>query len=246
MCLIIKNISFSYPNHSLLKNVTLTLKQGEIGTLIGASGSGKSTLFKLLVGLLPLQEGAFYAMDHSQAYEYFAYMTQQDLLLPWRTVLENVILISELGPKSTNLQEVKEDALKLLTEMGLKKFIHYYPEQLSGGMRQRASLARALLLKKPILLLDEPFGALDTGLREHLYSLLHEIRDKYGTTILLVTHDFRDAISLSDRLFLLAHQHIQKDWILSTDIKSDFTKMNYLQSELRQHLNYCLSTNFNS
>ncbi len=240
MSLRLENLSFTYPDHSILKGVSLTLEPGEIGTLIGSSGSGKSTLFKLIAGLLPLQQGTVEIMNHviPSAYQYLAYMTQQDLLLPWRTVLDNVLLIAELGTKKIDRAQIKEEACLLLEEIGLSRYVHYYPDELSGGMRQRVSLARALLLKKPVLLLDEPFGALDVGLREHLYRLLHHIREKYGTTILLVTHDFRDAISLSDRLFLLANQVIYREWTLETFSKTDFNYIGQLQQEMQTLLNY--------
>ncbi|WP_068469913.1 ABC transporter ATP-binding protein [Candidatus Protochlamydia phocaeensis] len=241
MSLVIENLSFSYSNKIILDNLHLSLGQGDIGTLIGASGSGKSTLFKLLAGLLPLHQGSIYINGHSldspERTSCIAYMMQQDLLLPWRTVLANVMLVAELG-LHPNPQALQEEAYRLLDEMGLRPYLNYYPEQLSGGMRQRVSLARSLLQKRPILLLDEPFGALDVGLREHLYQLLHQVRDKYGTTILMVTHDFRDALSLSQHLFLLSQKRIYKKWTLSSDFKSDFIKMGHLQTELQALLNY--------
>lgn len=240
MSLRLNNLSFSYSSHVILKDVSLSLKTGEIGTLVGSSGSGKSTLFKLIAGFIPLQQGLVYIMDHPAplAYQSLAYMTQQDLLLPWRTVLDNVLLIAELGSKAVDMAQMKEEARQLLDDMGLSRYASYYPNELSGGMRQRASLARALLLKKPVLLLDEPFGALDVGLREHLYRLLHHIRDRYHTTILLVTHDFRDAISLSDRLFLLAQRSIHTEWTLSASDKGDFHYVGLLQQTLQNLLHY--------
>ena len=133
---------------------------------------GKSTLFKLLAGVLPLQRGIvnLAGVQPPDSYRHVAYMMQQDLLLPWRTVLDNLLLIGELGPYQQRPlhKDIERESRALLAEMGLTAFADAYPQTLSGGMRQRVSLARALLHARPILLLDEPFGALDIGMREHL------------------------------------------------------------------------------
>jgi ABC-type nitrate/sulfonate/bicarbonate transport system ATPase subunit len=236
MALVIENLSFSYENKVILKNFSLQLKKGEIGSLIGASGSGKSTLFKILTGLESLQEGQITLLDFPKFNgKYIAYMMQQDLLLPWRTVLDNILLSMELGKHSLDRSSRVEEACRLLKEVGLNHCTNMYPDELSGGMRQRVSLARALLQRRPILLLDEPFGALDVGLREQMYQLLRQIREKYQTTILMVTHDFRDALSLSDRLFLLAEGKIYKEWEITSHTREDFRHMGLIQQEL-QHL----------
>jgi ABC-type nitrate/sulfonate/bicarbonate transport system ATPase subunit len=239
MSLLIEHLSFSYENQSILHDLSLTLKTGEISALIGSSGSGKTTLFKLIAGLLPMQKGQILINGSPLSTHNYplAYMMQQDFLLPWRTVMDNVLLVAELGT-SSNRQAYKAFAYQLLEAVGLSHYINAYPDELSGGMRQRVALARSLLLKRPLLLLDEPFGALDVGLREHLYHLLHRIRDQYGTTILLVTHDFRDALALSDHLFLLAEQRIDKEWTLSAALKADFTQIGLLQNELKSLLIY--------
>lgn len=237
MSLEIKNVSFSYENKAILKDVSFSLKKGQIGTLIGASGSGKSTLFKMLTGLLSPQTGDIIIenLRLPQGYDQVAYMMQQDLLLPWRTVLGNVQLVAELGPKE-DLKKAEEQAINLLTDLGLKDDLYSYPDELSGGMRQRVSLARALLKQRPILLLDEPFGALDAGLREQMYQLLRRIKERYHITILMVTHDFHDALSLSDHLFLLADGLIQQEWTITSSLRQDFHHMGCLQEDLRRLL----------
>lgn len=238
MTLLIENLSFSYLNRSILKRVSLQLKKGEIGTLIGSSGSGKSTLFKILTGLLPIQSGKILinGIEEFNRHQSIAYMMQQDLLLPWRNVLANLLLSAELGPSTSSNRYSQEEALILLREVGLDQCENMYPEELSGGMRQRVSLARALLQKRPILLLDEPFGALDVGLREHIYQLLRRLIAKHQTTLLMVTHDFRDALSLSDRLFLLMEGSIYKEWKIQADLRNDLTQMGLLQQELQSLL----------
>lgn len=210
----INSLSFSYGNKKILNGVSFSLKKGEIGTLIGASGSGKSTLFKLVTGMLPSQKGAITVSEESlpASQQQIAYMTQEDLLLPWRTILSNLTLLGELGKPSNSHAALKEEALKLLANVGLSGWEKAFPRELSGGMRQRASLARALLLKRPLLLLDEPFGSLDVGNREHMYALLREMQMRFNTTILMVTHDFRDALTLSDHIFLLSEGRIKKKW----------------------------------
>jgi ABC-type nitrate/sulfonate/bicarbonate transport system ATPase subunit len=159
-------------------------------------------------------------------------MTQDDLMLPWRTVLENLLLVGELGRKPKSLDALKQEALRYLEEMGLSGWENAYPDQLSGGMRQRVSLTRALLQKRPLLLLDEPFGALDVGLREQMHTLLRSIRKQHGTTILMITHDFRDALSLSDRIFLLDKGRICADWSVAPTIRQDAVAYQRLHNEL--------------
>lgn len=233
MELMVRDLSFSYEGQSILKEVSFSLEKGKIGALIGASGSGKSTLFKILTGLLspPSGEVEIHGCLSPLGCQYISYMMQQDLLLPWRTVLGNVLLTAELG-KSEIDPQVHGLAVDLLREVGLASYKDRYPDELSGGMRQRVSLARALLQQRPILLLDEPFGSLDVGRREQMYRLLQHIREKHKTTMLMVTHDFRDALSLSDHLFLLAQGKIYKEWSIPVSMRSDLYQMGQLQQEL--------------
>lgn len=206
----IQNLSFSFGKKEVLKNLTLTLESNEIVTLLGSSGSGKSTLFNILTGIWSYQNGAIHFSANRE--KSISYMTQEDLLLPWRTVLDNLMLLFELGKQKESNFSTKKEALEILSEMGLKNYADYYPHQLSGGMKQRISLVRALLQKRPLLLLDEPFGSLDVVMREKIYQQLRSIKDKRCCTIFLVTHDFRDALSLSDRILLLHDGSIYKTW----------------------------------
>lgn len=224
----LKKVSFSYEKRHILSDISLSLQPGQIGTLIGSSGSGKSTLFKLLTGLCQPNDGVVCINGEISAHHHVACMMQEDLLLPWRNILSNVTLCAELGKEKVDLKQVRKDAEKLLVELGLGDYVNHFPNELSGGMRQRVSLARALIQKRPVLLLDEPFGALDVILREQMYDLLRTIRSKYSTTILMVTHDFRDALSLSDKVFLLSGGKISREWEVATSPN--------LMSEMRESL----------
>lgn len=231
----IKNVNFSYGTNLLLKDLSFTVSQNEIVSIIGSSGCGKSTIFKLLTGLLKPQKGEIQICGEESisSFENISYMLQDDLLLPWRTVLQNVLLFSELGKNVFESNHFKIQAELLLKEMGLSKCSHMYPEHLSGGMRQRVALARALLQKKPILLLDEPFGSLDVSIREQMYFLLREVKNHHNITILMVTHDFRDALSLSDKILFLNQGAIQKSWNVSQEIKENSLKTATLMEEIR-------------
>lgn len=222
----VKNAHFSYGPRTILSDLSLSLNAGEIGTLIGSSGSGKSTLFKLVTGLHAPDLGTVQINGHPSNHSQVSCMMQEDLLLPWRTVVGNITLISEFGKS-------KPSPDNLIEEVGLTTYRDHFPEQLSGGMRQRVALARALLQNKPLLLLDEPFGALDVILREQMYELLRKIRKKYGTTMLMVTHDFRDATSLSDKIFCLSKGKIVKEWAV-TD--AERANPNELFHEMREAL----------
>lgn len=214
----VKNLSFSYQNTPILSGVSFDVKKGEIVSLVGSSGSGKTTLFKLLTGVLPLQSGEVTIHNQVNGFSHSAYMMQEDLLLPWRTVLRNVTLPKELGP---NPSYDNTYATELLTEVGLGHWLDKYPNELSGGMRQRVSLARALIENRPLLLLDEPFGALDVCLREQMYALLKQIQQKYGTTIVMVTHDFRDALEVSNRVLCLNNGKLTQEWEVTAEIQNN-------------------------
>lgn len=225
----IKNLKFSYDDKPFLRDLTFSLREGEVTALIGTSGAGKTTLFKLLTGLLPLQGGEI-AFDCLDGLLPFSYMTQEDLLLPWRSVLSNLTLTTELGPHPTL---DKETALKLLSEMGLEGTSHFFPDELSGGMRQRVSLARALMPHRPLLLLDEPFASLDVCTREQIYALLSQYQKEHETTILLITHDFRDALSLADRIMLLSEGTLTHEWSIHQDLRHSPHYVGQMLEEIR-------------
>lgn len=188
----------------VLEDISLSLPPGAFVTLVGPSGAGKSTLLNILAGIEPIMKGEVNIQGRPpRAGVSSAYMQQNDLLLPWRTLMDNVLLAPELRSRR-EYGEKKELATRLLIDFGLDGFQHHYPAQLSGGMRQRAALIRTLLCDRPVLLLDEPFGALDAITRRRLQTLLLSIWRDYKKTVLLVTHDVDEALFLSEKVVVLS------------------------------------------
>jgi ABC-type nitrate/sulfonate/bicarbonate transport system ATPase subunit len=206
--LILKNVSmvFHGDGHAFtaLAPIDLEVPAGRFVSLIGPSGCGKSTIFNIAAGLqLPTTGRVIIGgEDATGTIGQVGYMLQKDLLLPWRTVLDNVALGMEIRgvPKS----EARERALPLLHRYGLGGFEHRYPSALSGGMRQRAALLRTLLIDVDVILLDEPFGALDAQTKAHMQEWLLQLFQDFGRTVILVTHDVEEAIFLSDDIYVMA------------------------------------------
>jgi len=187
-----------------LEDVSLAVEPGEFVTVIGPSGSGKSTLFNLIVGLLEPDAGEI-CLDGQVCEERagrVGYMPQRDLLLPWRSVLDNTILPLEVSgvPRA----EARREAREMLPLFGLEGFADAYPASLSGGMRQRAALLRTILGHRDMLLLDEPFGALDALTRRDLQDWLLGVWRRFGQTMLFITHDVEEALYLGDRVVVLS------------------------------------------
>jgi NitT/TauT family transport system ATP-binding protein len=201
----VDQVYFGYNEKKILEGLSFSAAVGEIIALIGISGSGKTTLFRLIAGLISPLKGkiAIAGLSHPASSQLITYMRQEDLLLPWRNVIDNLLLFTELGVGKKRNRSFIEHARLLLEKVGLSGCELLYPPALSGGMRQRVALARALLQNRPLMLLDEPFASLDAIMREQLYHLLREIRDQFKKTMVMVTHDFRDAFSLADRLLVL-------------------------------------------
>ncbi len=173
-------------------------------TLVGPSGSGKSTLFSLLAGLLDPEQGEIW-LDGQLRQERtgnFGYMPQRDLLLPWRSVTANVAIPLELGGMDRTV--AGERAEEMLAHFSLEEFGDLYPSALSGGMRQRAALLRTILTEQDVLLLDEPFGALDALTRRELQGWLLNLWQEYSKTIFFITHDVDEALYLGDRVLVLS------------------------------------------
>jgi len=186
----------------VLKGINLTARPGEFVAILGPSGCGKSTIFNILSGLVRPDHGVL-SLDGRIVHDgagLVGYMQQKDLLFPWRTVLDNVLLGPELEGKRHMAQG---EAQQLLARFGLGGFANAYPAQLSGGMRQRAALVRTLLLKKDLLLLDEPFGALDAMTRSVMHELVLHAWGEFGLTVLFVTHDVEEALLVASRIYVL-------------------------------------------
>ncbi len=187
-----------------LSNISLHVGSGEFVTLVGPSGSGKSTLFNLVAGLLEPDSGEVWLdgqLQHERTGN-FGYMPQRDLLLPWRSVTANVAIPLELD--GINRTVAKERAEEMLVHFGLEEFGDLYPSALSGGMRQRAALLRTILTEQDVLLLDEPFGALDALTRRELQDWLLNLWQEYSKTIFFITHDVDEALYLGDRVLVLS------------------------------------------
>jgi len=179
---------------------------GDFVSIVGPSGCGKSTLFNLIAGIEDLTSGTVEVKQQREPDKrrgLTGYMFQQDLLFPWRSVLANVALGLEIEGR-LGVKESRRQAMDLLPRFGLDGFENRYPHELSGGMRQRAALLRTLLLQRPLLLLDEPFAALDALTRRELQVWLRETWSLGSEAALLVTHDVREAVYLSSRVYVMS------------------------------------------
>jgi len=215
--LTLTNISKSFGENQVLQNMNMTIQEGEFVSILGPSGSGKSTLFHLIGGILLPDDGDIYLNNQPITGKkgFISYMPQAPSLFPWRTVIENATLAQELKG-----QKNKQTAIDMLTKAGLAHFLHAYPDELSGGMKQRVSFIRSLLSFEPLLCLDEPFGALDEFTRLEMQKWLLSIWTEYRRTILFITHNIEEALFLSDRIFVLSKRPAN----IIKEIKVPFTR----------------------
>lgn len=189
-----------------LDPIDLTISSGEFVTMIGPSGCGKSTLLKIMAGLLPATEGRV-VLDGSPVLgprTDVGIMFQQATLLPWRTALENVILPIEIQQGSRVAKSKRSTAVDLLNLVGLDEFEKVYPHELSGGMAQRVAICRMLVTQPSVLLLDEPFGALDELTRDNMNEELQRICESRHATAFMVTHSIPEAVFLADRVVVMS------------------------------------------
>lgn len=212
-----------------LDDVSLSVEKGEFVSFLGPSGCGKTTLLSIIAGLIEPTEGAVHiegqpiwpsGMAAPTARRAVGYMLQQDYLFPWKTIEENILL--GLKMTRTLTAQTKERALALLAEIGLGGVESYYPSQLSGGMRQRAALVRTLATDPKLLLLDEPFSALDQQTKLKLEELVWKTLKQYEKTAVLVTHDIEEAIAMSDRIFLFSPRpgRLVRTFVIPDELRS--------------------------
>jgi NitT/TauT family transport system ATP-binding protein len=209
----VQNLRKVYPNPGgeglddlvVLDGISFDVREGEFVTIIGPSGSGKSTLLNIIAGLESYDGGDVVVSGHRVADSGtdIVMVFQEDALFPWLNVEENVAF--GLKQKGVAKEERSKIASQYIEMVGLTKFAKSYTHQLSGGMRQRVAIARAMAMNPRILLMDEPFGALDVRTRETLQLQVQEIHERTGKTILFVTHDVREAASLGDRVIMFSH-----------------------------------------
>ena len=201
----IENLGLSFEQDGrrtdVLRGLDLEVRQGEFVAIVGSSGVGKSTLLRVLMDLAKPTSGSVAIRPDAAAERALALVFQDARLLPWRRVLSNVCL--GLEKTSATKAQRRERAMKALALVGLRDLADRWPYQLSGGQRQRVALARALAVEPAILLMDEPFSALDVATRENLQDELIRIREETGKTILFVTHDIDEAVYLADRIVAL-------------------------------------------
>jgi len=247
-----ENVSLSYAEGGPLaiEDIDLEVKEGEFVAVVGPSGCGKSTLMKLISGLRPPSNGYVYVdgREVGGPLKIVGMAFQNSNMLPWRTTLQNVMLPLEIvEPHRSKLKKEKaayeEQARALLAKVGLAGFEDKFPWELSGGMQQRASICRALIHQPRLLMLDEPFGALDAFTREELWCMLRDLWQQQPFTVILVTHDLREAVFLADTVYVMSKRPgrilVRREIELPRprDIEVTYTEpfANYVH-ELREHI----------
>lgn len=198
------NVSFHYDKKPIINELNASIQEKEFVSIIGPSGCGKSTLFRLITGLEETSTGQI-ELTETKSHP-VGYMPQKDMLLPWRTIIENAALPLEC--QGVQKKEAQVKAKELLHKFGLQGYEEKYPKDLSGGMRQRVSFIRTLLTGGEILLLDEPFSALDALTKASLQEWLFEQWKEWEKTILFITHDVEEALFLSNRILVVEQQPI--------------------------------------
>lgn len=200
----------------VLDGLTLSVPEGKFTAVVGPSGCGKSTLTRLVAGLMKPDSGEVWLhgerVTSPRATVGMAF--QNPVMLEWRTILQNVVLPLEIVPNSLSGAEREARARELLALVGLEGFEDKRPSELSGGMRQRASLCRALVHKPEVLILDEPFGALDAFTREDLWQTMHTLKAEEPFTGMLITHDLRESIFLADEVIVLSGRPAKTQYVL--------------------------------
>jgi NitT/TauT family transport system ATP-binding protein len=222
----IRGVTHAYATASgplpVLDDLSLSIPEGHFCAVVGPSGCGKSTLTRLIAGLMKPDRGEVWLHGERvrSPRKTVGMAFQNPVLLEWRTILDNVILPLEIVAPAMPRRQREERARALLALVGLEGFEAKRPSELSGGMRQRASLCRAIVHKPEILIMDEPFGALDAFTREDLWQLMHRLRSEEPFTALLITHDLRESVYLADEIVVLSGRPAHAQFRLKVPLPS--------------------------
>lgn len=225
----IKGVTHAYKTASgplpVLKQLDVAVPEGTFAAVVGPSGCGKSTLTRLVAGLMKPDEGEVWL--HGERVKgprkTVGMAFQNPVLLEWRTILQNVILPLEIVAPSMSQRDRVARAMELLEMVGLTGFETKRPSELSGGMRQRASLCRSLVHKPEVLIMDEPFGALDAFTREDLWQTMRDLRRAEPFTCVLITHDLRESVFLGDQVFVLSGRPAHTQYVMPIELPEDRT-----------------------
>ena len=238
---ICKKFSINGVDNTVISDIDLSIKENEFVSILGYTGCGKSTLLRMICGFESPDSGEiiFRGKKHMAPTKDIV-MVFQDLsqLFPWKTALNNIVYVL-MKTQGLNRVQCRNRAMNLLEAVGLKGYENYYPHQMSGGMRQRCAVARAIAMSPKVLLMDEPFSALDELTRRKLQILCCEIHEKYDVTIVFVTHSIEEAITLSDRIVILGNNEGSITVDLDNVYKTNHIEENriVMRNEIIKYLN---------
>ena len=252
----IRDVSHDYQTNQgllpVIKNLSISVKKGGFTAIVGPSGCGKSTITRLVSGLLKPSKGSIFISNEKviSPLSTVGMAFQNPVLLEWRNVINNIILPLEIVSKNLKYNFKRNRALELLKLVGLEDFELNLPSELSGGMKQRVSLCRSLVHKPEVLILDEPFAALDAFTREDLWSVMLKLKSEQDFTCILITHDLREAVYLADQVVVLSGRPATLQCTVKSDFKKNKTisdlyslKVTKLLATLRQQIEIAQSKN---
>lgn len=210
--ILLRGISKSFDNMVILNDINIEVNEGELVSIVGPSGSGKSTIFNIITNLVKFDSG------EKRVNGDVSYMYQKDMMVPWKKVVDNIA--TPLVFKGMDKKNARKEVEKYIGTFGLNGFQNKYPNKLSGGMKQRANFLQTYLTSNDIMLLDEPFGALDSITRSNMQQWLLDIKKNMNSTILLITHDVDEAVLLSDRVYVIS----EKPAVIKGEVKVNLPK----------------------